>query len=129
VDGHDYVDQALELGAAALVVERALEAHRGAGTVPQVVVPSARIAMAPLASALFGHPSRSITVVAVTGTNGKTTVAHLLASIWRAAGVQAGGIGALSGGRTTPESCDLQRQLAGLRDGGAGAVVVEATSI
>jgi len=128
VDGHDYVDQAVENGAAALVVERPLE-PAAARAIPQVVVPSARIAMAPLASALFGHPSRSITVVAVTGTNGKTTVAHLLASIWRAAGVPAGVIGTLSGARTTPESCDLQRQLAGLRDGGAGAVVVEATSI
>ncbi|MCU1344427.1 MAG: murE [Acidimicrobiia bacterium] len=124
VDGHDFVDQALERGASALLVERPLDRD-----VPQVVVPSSRLAMAPVASALFGHPSRQMTVVAVTGTNGKTTVAYLLASIWRAAGINAGVIGTLSGERTTPESCDLQRRLAGWRDQGATAVALEATSI
>src|SRR4051794_190528 len=72
-DGHDFAPDAVARDAAALVCERPL----GLG-VPELVVPSVRAAMAPLAAAFYGHPTRSLRVVGVTGTNGKTTTAFLL---------------------------------------------------
>src|ERR1700743_2108523 len=66
-DGHDFAAQVVEAGAVALVVERELDV-----AVPQVVVPSARAAMAPFAAAFQGDPTAALKVVAVTGTNGKT---------------------------------------------------------
>src|SRR5919202_3927268 len=82
VDGHELAPQALEAGAAALVVERPLPtAH-----VPQLVVADSRAAMAVAADVFFGHPTHELDVVGVTGTNGKTTTAHLVYSILAAAG-------------------------------------------
>ena len=80
-DGHDYAAEALAAGAAALVVER--ELPLGA---PQVVVRDGRRAVAEIAAAFYGHPERKLKMVAVTGTNGKTTTAHMNASILSAAG-------------------------------------------
>ena len=71
-----------------------------------------RPAMAQVAAAFFGHPARSLDLVGVTGTNGKTTVTHLLASILEAAGRPTGVIGTLGGTRTTPEAPELQQYLA-----------------
>lgn len=84
--------------------------------------------MAPLAAAFHGHPSRRLSVVGVTGTNGKTTVTHLLASILRAAGRPVEVIGTLSGARTTPEAPVLQAQLAAVADGGGDTVAMEVSS-
>lgn len=123
-DGHHHASAAVERGAVALLVERRLDV-----AVPQLRVPDSRVAMAPLAAAVHGHPSRAMTVVAVTGTNGKTTTVSLMAAIWEAARTPHATIGTLTGARTTPESSDLQRQLAGLRDNGVLAVALEATSI
>jgi UDP-N-acetylmuramoyl-L-alanyl-D-glutamate--2,6-diaminopimelate ligase len=67
-DGHDFAPEAVERGAVALVVERALDL-----TVPQVVVRDGRAAMAPAADAFYGEPTRELEVVGVTGTSGKTT--------------------------------------------------------
>jgi UDP-N-acetylmuramoyl-L-alanyl-D-glutamate--2,6-diaminopimelate ligase len=72
-DGHEFAAQVIEAGASALVVERQLEV-----AVPQVVVPSARAAMAPFAAAFQGDPTAELKVVGVTGTNGKTTTAYLV---------------------------------------------------
>src|SRR4051812_42554594 len=72
-DGHDFAPGAVADGAAALVVER----HLGLG-VPEVLVPSAREAMGPLAARFFGDPTGELRVVGVTGTNGKTTTAYLV---------------------------------------------------
>jgi UDP-N-acetylmuramoyl-L-alanyl-D-glutamate--2,6-diaminopimelate ligase len=111
-DGHEFAAQVVEAGASALVVERELEV-----AVPQVVVPSARAAMAPFASAFHGDPTAALKVVGVTGTNGKTTTAYLVREILEAAGVQTGLMGTVKqvvGGeeepveRTTPEGIDLQ---------------------
>src|SRR6266540_3033285 len=74
-DGHDFAAEAVERGAAAFVVERPLGV-----AVPQLVVSDSRAAMAVVADAFFGHPTRELTVAAVTGTNGKTTTAHLMFS-------------------------------------------------
>jgi UDP-N-acetylmuramoyl-L-alanyl-D-glutamate--2,6-diaminopimelate ligase len=123
VDGHDFAAAAVAAGAAALVVERPLDVPA-----PQVVVASTRVAMGHLAAAFHGHPSRSLTMIGITGTNGKTTTTSLIASVLRAAGRQVGVIGTLTGTHTTPESPDLQRQLAAFVADGDNAVVMEVSS-
>ena len=80
-DGHEFAQMAVDAGASALLVERALAVN-----VPQVVVRDARKAMGLLAAALRDFPSTRMHVVGVTGTNGKTTTAHLLAEILRTHG-------------------------------------------
>jgi UDP-N-acetylmuramoyl-L-alanyl-D-glutamate--2,6-diaminopimelate ligase len=131
-DGHDFAPQAVENGAVALVVERPLELQ-----VPQLVVPDARRAMAPVADEFFGHPSEELQVAGVTGTNGKTTTSFLLYSILAAAGRRPGLLGTIEsrvGGerrpaiRTTPEAIDVQRALREMLDGGDHSCAMEATS-
>jgi UDP-N-acetylmuramoyl-L-alanyl-D-glutamate--2,6-diaminopimelate ligase len=122
-DGHDHAEAAVAAGAVALLVERPLPL-----VVAQVQVPDARRAMALASAAFFGHPSRAMQVVGVTGTNGKTTTVHLLAAAFEAAGRSARVLGTLSGARTTPEAPDLQRQLAAWRDEGVEVVAMEVSS-
>ena len=98
---------AAEAGAVGLLTERAVGVD-----LPQIVVEDTRSAMAAVAAELYGNPSHSLTVVGVTGTNGKTTVAHLVGRVLSAAGVRTEVIGTLSGARTTPEAPELQRRLA-----------------
>jgi UDP-N-acetylmuramoyl-L-alanyl-D-glutamate--2,6-diaminopimelate ligase len=122
-DGHDHAGEAAERGAVALLVERRLPVDR-----PQVVVPDAREAMGLVASTFHGHPSRSLEVVGITGTNGKTTVAHLLGTVLDHAGRPTGVLGTLTGTRTTPESPELQARLADLLATGHRAVAMEVSS-
>jgi UDP-N-acetylmuramoyl-L-alanyl-D-glutamate--2,6-diaminopimelate ligase len=131
-DGHDFALEAVAGGAAALIVERALDLP-----VPQLVVPDARTAMALAADAFFGHPTRELEVAGVTGTNGKTTTAFLLFSILAAAGSRPGLLGTIEnriGGerraavRTTAEAIDLQRTLREMLDSGDRTCAMEATS-
>jgi UDP-N-acetylmuramoyl-L-alanyl-D-glutamate--2,6-diaminopimelate ligase len=122
-DGHRFVGHAVAAGAAAVLVD-----HQTDVAVPQIVVDDTRLAMGPAAAAAYGHPSAALSVVGITGTNGKTTTAHLLAAILRASGRPTGVIGTLSGGHTTPEAPDLQARLAEFRDGGDRAVVMEVSS-
>jgi len=123
VDGHDFAAGAVEAGAVALLCERSLPL-----TVAQAVVPETRAAIGPVAAAFHGDPSRALDVVGITGTNGKTTTAHLLQSIFDHAGRRAATIGTLTGARTTPEASDLQAQLAALRDDGVTSVAMEVSS-
>ena len=131
-DGHDFAPEALARGAAALLVERPLPLPA-----PQVLVPDARLGMALAAAALEGRPSEALRVVGVTGTNGKTTTAFLLRAVLEAAGLPCGLLGTIEarvGGaveplsRTTPESADLQRLLARMRDAGDRACAMEVSS-
>jgi UDP-N-acetylmuramoyl-L-alanyl-D-glutamate--2,6-diaminopimelate ligase len=131
-DGHDFAVEAVERGAVALVVERAVEPE-----VPQLVVPSSRAAMATAADVFFGEPTRELGVAGVTGTNGKTTTAFLLYAILEAAGRRPGLLGTVEnriGGevrpvvRTTPEAIDLQRTFRELLDAGNRSVAMEASS-
>jgi UDP-N-acetylmuramoyl-L-alanyl-D-glutamate--2,6-diaminopimelate ligase len=121
-DGHDFAPAAVEAGAVALLAERRLDLP-----VPQLLVSSVRAAMGLVASAFHGDPSQRIPVVGVTGTNGKTTVCHLVASIFEASGRPSGVIGTLSGTRTTPEATELQARLATFARAGA-AVAMEVSS-
>jgi UDP-N-acetylmuramoyl-L-alanyl-D-glutamate--2,6-diaminopimelate ligase len=134
-DGHRFVADAVARGAAAVVVEGPLEA--GA---PQVVVSDGRRAAIALARAWYGDPAGSLTMVGITGTNGKTTttgiVRHLLNRQHDAASI--GTLGAFdgagervpstAGSLTTPGPVDLQATLAELRDRGMRAVVMETSS-
>jgi UDP-N-acetylmuramoyl-L-alanyl-D-glutamate--2,6-diaminopimelate ligase len=133
VDGHEFGAAAVEAGAAALVVERELP---GVG-VPQVVVPDARAAMAPVAARFFGEPTKKLRVAGITGTNGKTTTAFLLREILESAGVRCGLLGTVKqvvGGveeeveRTTPEAVDLQRTFRRMLVGGDTACAIEVSS-
>jgi UDP-N-acetylmuramoyl-L-alanyl-D-glutamate--2,6-diaminopimelate ligase len=122
-DGHDFAAAAAADGAVALLVDRPLPL-----AVTQIVVPAVRPAMAQLAAAWAGHPSRSLVVAGVTGTNGKTTVTHLLAAVFEAHGWPTDVIGTISGARTTPEATELQGRLAAARDAGKRAVAMEVSS-
>jgi UDP-N-acetylmuramoyl-L-alanyl-D-glutamate--2,6-diaminopimelate ligase len=139
-DGHDHAPEAVTRGAVALLVERPLEL-----AVPQAVVPSVRAALGPAAANVYGHPSDSMRVLGVTGTNGKTTTTYLLEAIARrdptAAGHRVGVVGTVGarvagealagpvvGVHTTPEASDLQELLARMRDAGAETVAMEVSS-
>ena len=122
-DGHEFAAGALAAGAAALLVDHRLEVD-----LPQVVVLDTRSAMGWLAASFAGHPARAMTLVGVTGTNGKTTTTSLIASILTAAGRPTGMIGTLTGAHTTPESPDLQARLAEFVEDGITDVVIEVSS-
>jgi UDP-N-acetylmuramoyl-L-alanyl-D-glutamate--2,6-diaminopimelate ligase len=131
-DGHDFAPDAVARGAAALVVERPL----GLG-VPEVVVEDVRTAMAEAAARFQGDPTRTLLVVGITGTNGKTTTAFLVRSILERAGVQTGLLGTVAsivGGaqepveRTTPEAIDLQATFARMLREGDAACAIEVSS-
>ncbi len=131
-DGHEFAADAVGRGAAALVLERPL----GLG-VPEVLVGSARAAMAPLAARFHGFPSRELRVVGVTGTNGKTTTAYLVRALLEASGQQCGLLGTVKsvvGGRerpvqrTTPEAIELQADLRAMLEGGDRACAMEVSS-
>ncbi|HXC23907.1 MAG TPA: Mur ligase family protein, partial [Solirubrobacteraceae bacterium] len=124
--------QALTDGAAALVVERPLGLDA-----PEVLVSSARAAMGPLAARFYGEPSTSLRVVGVTGTNGKTTTAHLACALLEATGERCGLLGTVEsrvGGerraaiRTTPEAIDLQADFRAMLDGGQHSCAMEVSS-
>jgi UDP-N-acetylmuramoyl-L-alanyl-D-glutamate--2,6-diaminopimelate ligase len=133
-DGGAFVRDAAARGAVAIVSEAAAAASGGAAWVR---VADARLALAGLAAALYGNPSEELTLVGITGTNGKTTTSYLLASIFEAAGVRCGRIGTvgyrigdreLDAPRTTPEAPELQRMLREMVTQGCGACVMEASS-
>lgn len=136
-DGHEYAAQALARGACGLVCEAASTVPLP-GDAPVVVqVDDTRKALADLSTAFYGHPSRELTLVGVTGTNGKTTTAALVSRVFEEAGIPAASVGTLGVWtrdgrrklpRTTPEASDLQQILRELVDGGIRAVVLEVSS-
>ena len=124
-DGHLFAEDAIAAGATALLVDHRVNLSR---PVAQLIVADTRTAMGPVAAAVLGHPGDTMELIAITGTNGKTTTAHMLASILAASGRAVEVIGTLTQKRTTPEATDLQIRLAELRDGGTTDVVMEVTS-
>jgi UDP-N-acetylmuramoyl-L-alanyl-D-glutamate--2,6-diaminopimelate ligase len=144
-DGHDYIDQALQQGAAAIVVKKkpgqSVNPEDIAGTKDKnpvlIQVPDTRIALADLAACFYKNPSQHMHLIGITGTNGKTTVAYLIESILLKAGFKVGVIGTINyrygnhvfpNPMTTPESLDLQRILAQMLSAGVTHVVMEASS-
>lgn len=155
-DGHEYLQEVLAAGAAAVVVERDAAVPvdgdillytdrfgiRGTEIVEKwgatvIVVEDTRKALAELSAAFFGYPARKLRMIGITGTKGKTTTSFLLASILREAGYRVGMIGTIfmdDGKRqipahnTTPESCEVQRYLAAMVDNGCDCCVMEVSS-
>ncbi|HEX6230324.1 MAG TPA: UDP-N-acetylmuramoyl-L-alanyl-D-glutamate--2,6-diaminopimelate ligase [Actinomycetota bacterium] len=132
VDGHGFASAAVARGAVALVVERWVPSG-----VAQVLVPSVRGAMGPISAAFFERPGDRMTMVGVTGTNGKTTTTYLLEAVFRAAGLVPGVVGTtgvridgrpIPFPRTTPEAPDLQRLLSQMTGAGVQAVAMEVSS-
>ena len=130
-DGHAYIGMALKKGAVAVVCEQA-----GKG-IPAVIVPDARAALADIAGNRFDHPSRKLTMVGVTGTNGKTTTTTLIKHILEAEGHKVGLIGTnqnmigdevIPTERTTPESYELQALFARMAEAGCTHCVMEVSS-
>ncbi|HET7746639.1 MAG TPA: UDP-N-acetylmuramoyl-L-alanyl-D-glutamate--2,6-diaminopimelate ligase [Vicinamibacteria bacterium] len=132
-DGNRFVPAAWKAGAAAVASENPPpSADR-----PWLQVPDARAALADLSAAVLGDPARAMTLVGVTGTNGKTTTTYLIDAALRASGASTGLVGTIQyrvGGRlaeavrTTPESSDLQQLLREMRDAGCTHVVMEVSS-
>lgn len=135
-DGHEFALQAVAAGACGIVCERPPAGLPPA--FPVIQVTHSRRALAQLAARLYGEPARQMTMIGITGTKGKTTTAHLLAAVLRAAGHSVGLIGtngvqwpgvcrALD--HTTPESSDLQQLLRQMVDDGCDTCVMEVSSL
>jgi UDP-N-acetylmuramoyl-L-alanyl-D-glutamate--2,6-diaminopimelate ligase len=132
-DGTTFARQAVERGAVAVIADQPLT-DIGA---PVVQVTDARLALAELSAEFHGHPSERMRVVGITGTNGKTTTAHLIASIFEAAGLKCGVIGTVAhrigaevraSSHTTPEAPDVQQLLHEMADTGCAACAMEVSS-
>ena len=130
-NGHDVLPLAVSRGAVAFVIEDghpSTEEYLIKNALPYAVCSNAREAEAFLISMLLGHPSRKLSVTAVTGTNGKTTVTSMLAAIYRLAGKKCRTIGTLSGSLTTPDPPELYPLLAEYEKEGVEHVFMEASS-
>jgi UDP-N-acetylmuramoyl-L-alanyl-D-glutamate--2,6-diaminopimelate ligase len=130
-DGHVFAADAVRSGATAVLVDHpldVLDGSRGGAMASQIVVDDTRLRLGPIAAEITGHPSRALATVGITGTNGKTTTAALVASIFDGAGSPCGVVGTLHGTRTTPEAPELQSTLRGFVEAGKTAAVLEVSS-
>jgi UDP-N-acetylmuramoyl-L-alanyl-D-glutamate--2,6-diaminopimelate ligase len=137
VDGHRFVPQAIAAGARAVVHSAELPSYDSAVSYLRVADP--RTAMSPIAAGFYGHPSRDLAVVGVTGTEGKSTTVYLIYQLLSLAGLRAGFFSTVMSDtgageepnpehQTTPEATAVQRMLASMRDAGMDYAVVEASS-
>ena len=133
-DGHDYIAEALNHGAAALLVERDVSVH---SNIPVLQTADCRMAMPAVAANFYGQPSHHIKVIGVTGTNGKTTTTHLIKAILEEQGCRVGIMGTLNArigdrekvlGNTTPESVDIEEFMDVVRQEKGDYVVMEVSS-
>jgi UDP-N-acetylmuramoyl-L-alanyl-D-glutamate--2,6-diaminopimelate ligase len=134
-DGRRFIAEAVDRGATAVVAEPPDPLpDRPVG---RILVPDSRRALPRLAGAYFGHPSRALTVVGVTGTNGKTTTSYLVEALLRAKGIDTGVIGTIQyvvrgvarqASQTTPDAVELQGLLAEMVAAGVGGVAMEVSS-
>ncbi|MBU0630168.1 MAG: UDP-N-acetylmuramoyl-L-alanyl-D-glutamate--2,6-diaminopimelate ligase [Candidatus Margulisbacteria bacterium] len=124
-DGADFVPRAIAAGAKLIVAEKAITVPSG---VELKVVPSAREALADLSAEFYGHPSKKLKLIGITGTKGKTTTSYFIRSILNEAGFRTGLIGTVAFPMTTPEASDLQAELARLVNEGCSHCVLEVSS-
>lgn len=136
-DGHKFALNAVEMGAAALVVSKDIDSHIEEKDVTVIRVENTRYAMAFISAAWFGHPAEKLKTIGITGTKGKTTTTYLVRSILENAGIKCGLIGTIEtiigeeetpADNTTPESYILQETFAKMVDAGMQAVVMEVSS-
>jgi UDP-N-acetylmuramoyl-L-alanyl-D-glutamate--2,6-diaminopimelate ligase len=125
MDGHQFAQSAVDAGASALLVDHFVQTIPA---VPQLIVPNVRAALGHVAAAVHAYPAESLVMVGITGTNGKTSTAHMLADILNAAGHKTEVIGTLTQTRTTPEATDVHERLAQFVADGVTHVVMEVTS-
>lgn len=132
VDGHDFIDQAIEKGASALLVKKEV-----ATKIPTVRVPDSQRAMAVLAAHFYQYPTKELKVIGVTGTNGKTTTTHLIQQIFNDLDHPSGVIGTIGiktknhtypSKNTTPEILDLQKGFYQMKEEGLKYAVMEVSS-
>ncbi len=133
VDGNRFVPMALEKGAAVVVTAKEQQAH-----IPHVLVASDRLALAQIGANYYGHPAESMTMIGITGTNGKTSSTLLVKQVLeKVLGAKVGLIGTMENQigdlvipteRTTPESFELQALFAQMRDAGCTHMVMEVSS-
>ena len=135
-DGHDFAAEAVEKGAAVLVVSREVPEVSGRD-VTVIRVEDTRYAMAFISAAYFGYPAEKLRIIGVTGTKGKTTTTYMVKSILENAGYKVGLVGTIEviigrehihAGNTTPESYALQEYFARMVEAGMDAVVMEVSS-
>lgn len=133
VDAHSFAPQAIENGCAALVVSHFIDAL----DVPQVKVENVRAAMAYISAAFFGNPAKSLRLIGISGTKGKTTTSYLVKSIMEAAGFKCGLIGTtgnmigdryIKSALTTPDSIDLHRTFRDMLNEGVEIVCMEVSA-
>ena len=133
VDGHQFIEEAVERGAEAVVSEEEREIPNRT----MILVPNSRRALAKISSSFYGDPSSQVKLIGITGTNGKTTTTYLLESIFEKTGCNVGVIGTISyrfgqkitpAPNTTPESLDLQRILWEMLRDGTSHVIIEVSS-
>ena len=133
VDGHRFIEEAIERGAEAVV----LEEEREVSNRTMILVPNSRQALAKISSNFYGDPSSRIRLIGITGTNGKTTTTYLLESILKKAGYTVGVIGTINyrfgqkttpAPNTTPESLELQKIIWEMLGEGTSHVIMEVSS-
>jgi UDP-N-acetylmuramoyl-L-alanyl-D-glutamate--2,6-diaminopimelate ligase len=133
-DGHEFISNAIERGAAAVICERNGFAHP---RTTKIKVPDVREALAQSAAAFYGNPSAGLKVIGVTGTNGKTTVTFMVKAMLEGAGIKTGLLGTVQyeigdrvipAQRTTPESLEVQQMMAQMVKAGCQACVMEVSS-
>ncbi len=131
-DGHDYIDQAFENGAIAVVAQTNPKNRQDV-----ILVENSRLSMACIAAGFYGNPSKDMTLVGITGTNGKTTTTWLLESIFKTCGFSTGVIGTINirynhqifdNPVTTPDSIELQKTLYKMKKSGVTHVIMEVSS-
>jgi UDP-N-acetylmuramoyl-L-alanyl-D-glutamate--2,6-diaminopimelate ligase len=136
-DGRAFAGEAVARGAVAIAGPLPAAGFPAAMPVPWIALDEPRAALGPLAARAYGHPDRELVMAGVTGTNGKTTVATLIAAVLDAAGLPAGFLGTIgyrfggksfAGAHTTPEASDLFSTLRRMRQAGAAAVAMEVSS-
>lgn len=133
-DGHNYIESAVKLGCSVVIVEKEVEYIDG---VTYIFIENTRKALSYLAQAIFGYPAKKLTMIALTGTKGKTTTAFMIKAILEVSGKKVGVIGTMGAfigsehiptKNTTPESYDVQKYLAMMVDAGMEYAVMEVSS-
>jgi len=137
LDGHAFIEDAVARGAVAVVVESEEAGKNIEAKIPVVYVPNSREALAGLAVSFYHRPFDGLNLIAITGTNGKTTTSYLLESILLASGARPGVIGTINyrfpghacpASVTTPESLDLMANLSKIKEAGCTDVIIEVSS-